>query len=406
MKYDSVYKWFRLGLLNLTVVALYGTLMRYKIAFDFPFLEQKNLLHAHSHFAFSGWITQLLYGGLFLILSPYLISHHQRKKYHRLLGFNLFAALGMLVSFTIQGYKAVSISFSTLSIIISVVYAAAYIKDTKLLPRAHPSIPWAVAALLLNVLSAAGPLSLAYMMATKTFDANFYLGSVYYYLHFQYSGWFFFGSMSLIAAFFPQDTPSLKSCFRLFSLTVIPTFFLSILWAKLPTWLYLLTVIATLLQLFTWAFLAVRLWNYFKERRLNVLPLWQQSFFYASALALTLKFVLQTISVIPSLSRLVFGIRPIVIAYLHLVLLGVYSLFLLGYLFAQKILTTTKTAIVAAVGFLTGVVLNELFLGIQGLTAFAYIPVPFINELLFGTALLLLGSAAVLAISQGSLMKK
>lgn len=34
-------KWFRIALLNLAIVALYGTLMRYKIAFDFPFLSRK-----------------------------------------------------------------------------------------------------------------------------------------------------------------------------------------------------------------------------------------------------------------------------------------------------------------------------------------------------------------------------
>jgi len=402
---DTVYTWFRLGLLSLIIVALYGTLMRYKIAFNFPFLEQKNLLHAHSHFAFCGWITQLLYSGLLLLLSPYL-TDLQRRKYHLLLGCNLFVAFGMLVSFTFQGYKALSISFSTLSIVIALVFAIVYFKDSRHLPQGHRSAPWAKAGLLFNILSAAGPLSLAYMMAMKSFDPNFYLGSVYYYLHFQYSGWFFFGCIAMITAFLPQDAPALKKYFWLFSLTAIPTFFLSILWAKLPAWIYLLTVVATMVQLVAWVMLLIRMWKYFNERKADFFPLWIRWFFYASALALTMKFILQAISVIPSLSQLVFGIRPIVIAYLHLVLLGVYSLFLIGYLFAQKILTPTKIAICAAFGFFIGVVLNELFLGIQGVAAFAYIPIPFINELLFGAAVVLLSSAALLALSQVGLRKK
>ena len=49
-----------------------------------------------------------------------------------------------------------------------------------------------------------------------------------------------------------------------------------------------------------------------------------------SFLALTIKFMLQSGSVIPSLSTLAFGFRPIVIGYLHLVLLGFTTLFLLG----------------------------------------------------------------------------
>src|SRR6218665_1344351 len=108
----SLRKWFGWGLLNLSIVALYGVTMRYKIAFDFPFFEQKNLLHAHSHFAFSGWISQFLYAGLVLIVFPYLDKAKQRK-YHVLLALNLLASFGMLIAFTIQGYKAISISFST-----------------------------------------------------------------------------------------------------------------------------------------------------------------------------------------------------------------------------------------------------------------------------------------------------
>ena len=44
--------------------------------------------------------------------------------------------------------------------------------------------------------------------------------------------------------------------------------------------------------------------------------------------------------------------------------------------------------------FMFGVLLNELFLGIQGVASFAYIAVPMINELLFGAAVVLLLGAA------------
>ena len=51
-------KWIRICLLNLFLVALLGVVLRYKIAFSLPFIDQRNLLHAHSHFAFAGWISQ------------------------------------------------------------------------------------------------------------------------------------------------------------------------------------------------------------------------------------------------------------------------------------------------------------------------------------------------------------
>lgn len=383
---SSLGKWFGWGLLSLAIVALYGTLMRYKIAFDFPFFEQKNLLHAHSHFAFSGWISQLLYVGLMWIVFPYLDKVKQRK-YHVLLALNLFTAFGMLIAFTIQGYKAVSISFSTLSIFIAVAFAFVLIKDYRFLPKCHPSKKWAVAGLLLNVLSAAGPLFLAYMMATKNIDHNFYLGSVYYYLHFQYSGWFFFGGMAIVANYLPSI--SLDKYFKVFVFTVIPTFFLSVLWFKLSNWLYIVTVLATFLQFFAWLALVLKLWKYFKQKTKT----WVSYFFYISAIALTLKFTLQAVSVIPSLSQLVFGFRPIVIAYLHLVLLGVYTLFLIAFLFDQKVIKPSKLAKLMAFVFVVGVLLNELFLGVQGVMAFAYLSIPFINEMLLGASIvLLLGS--------------
>ena len=53
-------RWLKFSLLNLLIVALIGLLMRYKIGFEFPFLDQKHLQHSHSHFAFSGWITHTL----------------------------------------------------------------------------------------------------------------------------------------------------------------------------------------------------------------------------------------------------------------------------------------------------------------------------------------------------------
>jgi len=395
----SLQQWLRAGLFSLVLVAVYGTVMRYKIVFNLPFLEQKNLLHAHSHFAFSGWISHFLYTALALLLESSL-PQKRRRRYHWLIALNMICAVGMLLSFTVQGYKVVSIAFSTSTVIIAVVYALSFLKDAKLLPAGHPSRPWAIAGLLLNVLSSAGPFSLAYMMATRSINANLYLGSVYYYLHLQYSGWFFFGCMALAAARLPAGAPSLKRYFPVFAATVIPTLGLSLLWTRLPVWLYVVVVAATFIQLIAWLVWALRLFRYFKKHRQHIPEQRTGLFFYASAIALTLKFTLQAVSVVPSLSQLVFGFRPIVIAYLHLVLLGVYSLFIIGYLFDKGGLKPVRLATGAAFMFLLGVLLNELLLAVQGFAAFAYVPVPYINELLLAAAFILLCSAATLACSQ------
>ncbi|AHF17524.1 hypothetical protein [Niabella soli] len=391
--------WFRTGLVSLSLVALYGALMRCKIAFALPLLQQKNLLHAHSHFAFTGWISHCLYCGLALLLAPYLPGN-QQKKYRLLISLNMLFGMGMLVAFTLEGYKAISIVFSTLTIFTAMAFAVCFIKDAGKLPPEHAAKPWAITGLLLNVLSSAGPFSLAYMMAGKNINTDFYLGSIYYYLHFQYNGWFFFGTMALAAPWLKQRIPSLNYYYKIFCFTIIPTLFLSLLWIKLPLWLYGITVAAAIAQLTAWVLLLIKGWPIIRQQFSRSSGTWVTIFFYTATLAITLKILLQAVSAIPSLSQLVFGFRPVVIAYLHLVLLGAYSLFYIGFLFSNGLLIITKTARCCALLFLSGVVLNELCLTLQGIAAFIYRPVPYINELLFVAALVLLTSIVLLTGTQ------
>ena len=112
---------------------------------------------------------------------------------------NLFTAYGMLISFTIQGYATWSISFSTLSIFTSYAFTVVYWKDLNSLPK-NVSRLWFKAALFFNVISSLGVFLLAFMMATKMVHQNWYLASVYFFLHFQYNGWFFFACMGLLVA--------------------------------------------------------------------------------------------------------------------------------------------------------------------------------------------------------------
>ncbi|WP_152378418.1 hypothetical protein [Flavobacterium haoranii] len=120
--------WIRISLFNLFIVAFLGVLMRYKISFEFPLLHQKNIQHAHSHFAFAGWVTQTL----FFLLVNYLDKRNLKinvfKRYKKLLLLNLICAYGMLISFTTNGYDFISIFFSTASIFISFFLQFIFIK--------------------------------------------------------------------------------------------------------------------------------------------------------------------------------------------------------------------------------------------------------------------------------------
>ncbi len=95
-------------------------------------------------------------------------------------------------------------------------------------------------------------------------------------------------------------------------------------------------------------------------------------------------------STIPFLSTLAFGFRPVVIGYLHLMFLGVISLFIIGYCKLNQFIINTKTGNTGIIIFVVGIILNEVFLMIQGFSYMNYIKVPYINELLFAAAICML----------------
>ncbi len=102
-----------------------------------------------------------------------------------------------------------------------------------------------------NVISSAGPFSLAYMMASSNMHQNWYLASIYFYLHFQYNVWFFFSCLGLFSyrlAAMGISEETLKKVFRFFALAALPTYFLSVLWWHIPVWLYIIVVIGSRLS--------------------------------------------------------------------------------------------------------------------------------------------------------------
>jgi len=230
------------------------------------------------------------------------------------------------------------------------------------------------------------------MMATKNIVQDYYLSSIYYFLHFQYNGWFFFACMGLLFGFLnlkKTENSFYDTAFKLFALSCFPAYFLSTLWLDLPVWLYAITVIAAIIQVFAWFKLLFILIPARKDFLKNFSPLLRCILLFVG-LALSIKLVLQLGSTIPVLSDLAFGFRPIVIAYLHLVLLAVITLFLLFYIYASHLIFISKRIKIALFLFSFGVLLNEIVLAVQGVASFSYTIIPYVNELLFAVALILL----------------
>jgi hypothetical protein len=298
----------------------------------------------------------------------------------------------MLIAFATGGYNAFSIFFSVAAVIISYIFTLSIIKYIRKQFASSTIYYWFIAALIFNVFASLGTFALAFMMATKHLSQHEYLAAVYFYLHFQYNGWFFFASMGLLNLYLSSVDSQYKNnnkIFWMFCLSLIPAYFLSTLWMQLPMWIYVLVVIASTAQLIAWfAFLKKNVAS-FQKLKSNIHSL-LYFLFLLVAISLTIKFVLQLGSVVPFISKLAFGFRPIVIAYLHLILLAVISLFLITFLFANKLLLITKTSKIGMILLVTGVYTTEIVLAIQGIASFSYIPIPYINESLFVIAMIIL----------------
>ncbi|MEZ4787956.1 MAG: hypothetical protein R2790_08785 [Flavobacterium haoranii] len=393
--------WLKFSIVNLLLVAVLGVLMRYKIGFEFPHFNQKSLQHAHSHFAFAGWVTHTIMTLMISFLHKNAKLDFSSKPYLTLLIGNLICSYGMFFSFIYQGYGSISITFSTLTIFISYLFTYFFIRDLKKTSIEQSTQLWFKGALFFNVMSSIGTFYLAYMMATKNVIQNHYLSSIYYYLHFQYNGWFLFACLGFVYLFLElKDTENknYKRIFYWFFISCIPTYFLSILWAKLPVWVFVVTVLATLLQTLAWLKLVLLL----KARAIKFLknthPI-LRIVFVCVCIAMSLKIVFQLLSTIPSLSQLAFGFRPIVIAYLHLVLLALISLFLLFNIYVNNLLLFNRRALNGLKIILIGVLLNEIVLAIQGTAALSYTRIPFVNEGLFLVSLCILLGTLILCLS-------
>lgn len=399
----QVNRWVVISLFNLLVVATIGVLLRTKIAFEFPFFDQKHLLHGHYNFAFSGWVTPSLLVLIIAVLSK-ITSQNLFTVFKNHLWLNFIGAYGMLFSFVAFGYHWSSIIFMVLTFLVQYHLSVKVFLLLKDKNSHHICLLWFKCALVFLVLSSIGAYILAYMMQHKIVHQNWYLLATYFFLHFQYNGWFIFSCFGLLFYFLQQNKiyhKAYKTIFYFFAASIIPAYFLSALWLKLPWWLYGLVIMAALLQLIAWVWLLLIVYKS-KKFFFNRMHAAARVLLILSSIAFTIKLFLQAGSTIKPLSTIAFGFRPIVIGYLHLVLLGVVSLFILGYFILIKAVVPSKNFIRGVYVFSAGIVLNELLLMIQGVTAMGYILVPYINEALWvaaifmwaGICMILLGTKA------------
>ena len=239
----------------------------------------------------------------------------------------------MLISFPLQGYGLFSIIFSTLHTALSGVFLVLFFQDLKHENLKDVASVWFVrASLLFFLLSSLGPLSLGLIMANGLGQSNWYYFAVYFYLHFQYNGFFIFGVIGLFLKLLEErNVPITKAkvvqAGSIMAIACVPAYSLSLLWASLAVFLCDWFCAATLQIVSIMFFIKT-----FKGNQFAIQSAFKPFSFLLLRVLLTafaFKIVLQLLSVHPDIARLAYEFRSYVIAYLHLVLLGIITLFLL-----------------------------------------------------------------------------
>jgi hypothetical protein len=373
---------FGVALVFLVVVAVLGTLLRWQAVWPLAGVNYGYFLHAHSHAAFLGWV----FNAFIALAFVFFIPTDQYRAHRRLFIVLQIAVAGMLVVFPIQGYAAVSIAFSTLHMGGSFVFAWWLWRNNLAASIARGPLR---VALVFLVASGLGPLSLGPLAANGLRDTPAYHLSVYFYLHAQYNGWFLFFLQAVLLQSATRrgvtvDENDARRAMHWLTVGTVLTFAQSTLWLSPPGWVYSIAGMGGVAQL-VGCFFLLR----------SFLGAWARLTGTIRVLAglavgaFLLKHALQAAAAWPVLGALG-SHRFIVIAFLHLVFLGVVAPALFAWAIGLGWLPDHRLTRFGLGLFLAGASVTELLLVAVPFGLPAGFPLPIS---LIGTALAMVAGA-------------
>lgn len=346
-------KIYKLGLCFFAIAAFLGTVLRAYPFLQLP-LDYKHLMHAHSHIAILGWI----YVGLTALLY-YIYREESPSKLFKVLFWTMNMSLvGMLCSFPFQGYAFYSIFFSTLFLFVSYGFTYWLLRRNAL--KKSTSDLFIRGALFYLVLSSLGPWGLGPIIALEAQHTIWYRIAVYFYLHFQYSGWMLMTLLGLLFKFLESRGVSLdnnksKSILQLVHYSILAGFFMNVLWTTPPWYYYVIAGSSGIVFLIVLG----KLYTLLKTPLRSLLNPFQKIVLGGIFSVLLIKTLGQTLGSIPMFMEMITRQLDFVIAYLHLIFLGFISLSLFWFADLFKLLYLHKKFLL---GFVLGFVVMEVLL--------------------------------------------
>jgi hypothetical protein len=352
-------KYYSIPLAFFSIAALLGLFLRWQFVDPTPGVRYTYFLHGHSHMMFLGWVFNVI----LLASIEQQLNLHKQPKYLKVFLFLQLLTIAMAVSFPVQGYGPLSILLSTAHTFIVILFIPFFFRDIKAVTSTSR---WFIrVAWIFFLLSTLGPFALAYLMANGMANTVWYHFSIYYYLHFQYNGFFLFGILSMFFHFLesrniPYNTRRVKIFGKLAVVACVPAYMLSILYANPPVVFNLIGVAAAIVQLVAFVILIKETLAVGAGLQTNIHPV-VAKIGWLIVFALAGKFLLQLASAHPYVAELAYTLRPLIIAYLHLGVVGVITLFLMAWYYQMELVQKTVGNISLAL-FVSGFAGSEMAL--------------------------------------------
>ncbi len=357
-------KWILICFGNFLIAALMGLLLRLQFVAPVGNVNYQFLLHGHSHIAMLGWVYLALFALIYHFFIPK--NNENEKKFNRLFWITEGAVIGMMIAFPLQGYALFSIVFSTIHIFSSYYFVRLVWKnlETNLVPERY----LIKTALFFMILSTCGIWCLGPAVGLLGKTSAFYQIAIQFFLHFQFNGWFI---IAVLALLFHQMQLKVEnrvffSFYKWLIVGTVLTFALPVSWfisSPILTWI---NGVGVVVQLVAFAKLILMLRPQFGEFYAKLKEIEKIVYSFA-LLSLGLKVLVQLVVIFPDMALVSHQVRNFVIGFIHMIMLGVITGFLLGFLLNAKVINRKNRFSEYGIKiFLMGFILTEFLLFAQG----------------------------------------
>lgn len=352
------------ALLLFFIAALLGTSMRVFRVIELPFFQYTHVLHAHSHLAMLGWgFTMIM--AVFMFFLKEVIT--KKQIYRRLLLANVLTCMAMTIAFVLKSYHVISISLLTIHLIIAFALGVLVLKDLKKVTNRTAALlgKWAIYWMFI---SSIGVWFLPIIIAKVGKLDPLYFASIELFLHLQFNGWFMYSILAFLVFYMEKEGVEFhlkKWQFLGLQVSLILTYALPLYWSYPLPKFYYLNVIGVVIQLLVLWSILTRM-----KEKLQIIKAPLRGIGVTMILiglySYLVKVVLQATLIHPELLNASTEIHAFFIGFIHLVMLGAFSLSIMGICVQTGVLAKNKLSFLGFYAVIIGFIGTEVLLFGQG----------------------------------------